>query len=196
MATEEKSFADLVKQAPAAPAGGTISLVGTLAQSPEEGKFVLNLQDGSSLTLETAVVKGHAVLGASVGQTIVRVDIDAGKVPTISREGNTQPTPWARIAGGVTPFIAATPHQASAATIAVLLEGVSGAGGQLTTAFYVDHKLPGLDLPKPPSTDQPPPPPPGQTIAWLDKNPLHDGKNPRADNTFPSPYPPYHTADF
>src|SRR5271165_1059433 len=87
MASEEKSFEDLVKEA---PVGGTVSLVGTLAQSSEAGKFVLTLQDGSAMTLETASVKGHAVLGTSVGQTIVRVDVDAAKIPTLS----PNPSPW------------------------------------------------------------------------------------------------------
>jgi hypothetical protein len=79
MADEEKSFEELLK---AAPGGGTVSLVGTLAQSSEPGKFVLTLQDGKAMTLATASVKGHAVLGTSVGQTIVRVDVDAGSLPS------------------------------------------------------------------------------------------------------------------
>jgi hypothetical protein len=75
---EEKSFEDLVKEA---PAGGTVSLVGALAQSSEAGKFMLTLQDGRALTLAMTSVKGHAVLGSSVGQTIVRIDVDAGSLP-------------------------------------------------------------------------------------------------------------------
>ncbi len=54
MASDKKSFADLVKEAPAAPAAGTASLAGALAQSSEAGKFVLTLQDRSAVTLETA----------------------------------------------------------------------------------------------------------------------------------------------
>ena len=83
MATEKpKSFEELVKEAPSAPAAGTVSLVGVLSQSPEHGKFVLTIEDGSAVTLETAAVKGHAVLGGSVGRTVVRVDVDAAKAPT------------------------------------------------------------------------------------------------------------------
>ena len=81
MAIEPKSFADLLKEAPAAPAAGTVSLTGTLSQSSEAGKFVLTLEDGNSMTLETAAVKSHAVLGTSVGSTIVRVEIDGAKLP-------------------------------------------------------------------------------------------------------------------
>jgi hypothetical protein len=89
MATRDKSFEDLVKEAPAAPPSGAASLVGTLSRSHEAGKFVLTLQDGRAVTLNTADVKDHAVLGTSVGQTIVRVDVDASKVPAL----NPQPLP-------------------------------------------------------------------------------------------------------
>ena|SRR5271165_6511353 len=97
MASEEKSFEDLVKEA---PVGGTVSLVGTLAQSSEAGKFVLNLQDGRAMTLETASVKGHTVLGTSLGQTIVRIDVDPGSLPAdafdASRLRQPVPLPWLR----------------------------------------------------------------------------------------------------
>ena len=92
MAEEDKSFAALVAEAPPAPAEGVVSLVGTLARSSEHGKFVLILQDGQTITLETAAVKGHAVLGASLGRTIVRVDVDAGKVPAIGPQPFAQMT--------------------------------------------------------------------------------------------------------
>jgi hypothetical protein len=68
MAREEESFETLVKEAPLAPAAETVSLVGTLARSSEAGKFVLTLQDGRAVTLETAAVKGYMVLGTSLGQ--------------------------------------------------------------------------------------------------------------------------------
>jgi hypothetical protein len=140
MATEAKSFADLVKAAPAAPATGTISLVGTLAQSSEAGNFVLTLQDGSSVTLETAAVKGYAVLGASVGQTIVRVDVDAGKIPTIRPPDNTSPLPWVRTAGGVAPFSLATPHQVPVGGLAAV-QGF----GLYPTMHTLDLTQPGYD---------------------------------------------------
>src|SRR5271166_4461113 len=127
MASKDKSFEELVKEAPAAPAEGTVSLVGTLARSGEAGKFVLTLEDGSELTLETAAVKGHEVLGTSVGQTIVRVDVEAEKIPPTSptRFPETIRKPWKDPwqEGGVTlhgdrtaevqfaPFAMATPHQ-------------------------------------------------------------------------------------
>lgn len=84
MAREPKSFEDLVNEAPAAPKAGTTSLVGTLAQSSEAGKFVLSLEDGRAITLDVSDVKGHAVLGTSVGMTIVRVDVDSSKIPSMT----------------------------------------------------------------------------------------------------------------
>jgi hypothetical protein len=83
MAGQDKSFADLVAEAPAAPTEGVVSLVGVLARSSEAGKFVLTLPGGRAVTLETADVKGHAVLGASVGRTIVRIEIEAAKVQAL-----------------------------------------------------------------------------------------------------------------
>jgi hypothetical protein len=79
-----ESFEELLRQAPAAPVSGMTSLVGVLAQSTEEGKFVLNLQDGSQVTLDKTAVSGHSVLGYSVGQAIVRVDVDSSKIPASS----------------------------------------------------------------------------------------------------------------
>jgi hypothetical protein len=127
MAKEQESFETLVNEAPLAPTAGTVSLVGTLARSAEAGQFVLTLQDGRAVTLETAAVEGYAVLGASFGQRIVRVDLDARKIPTISPNparwdqpnpvpwfrDNPNPLPWSRAAGGAVPFALATAQQVS-----------------------------------------------------------------------------------
>jgi len=83
MASQDKSFADLVAEAPPAPAEGTVSLVGALAKSRETGKFVLTLQDGRTVALETSAVKGHTVLGSSLGRSIVRIEIEASKAPAL-----------------------------------------------------------------------------------------------------------------
>jgi len=166
MASEEKSFEDLVKEA---PVGGTVSLVGTLAQSSEAGKFVLNLQDGRAMTLETASVKGHTVLGTSVGQTIVRVDVDAATLPAgvpgatvadiytpppvdytlASRDHYPKPfwqdapPPYQFPFGGFAPFSLATPHQAPASTLATMQElGNPAFRGGGWWSGYVDN--PGL----------------------------------------------------
>ncbi len=119
-----KSFDDLIK---AAPRAGTASVVGTLSQSSENGKFVLTLQDGSALTLETAAVMGHAELGGGV----VRVDLDATKLPTL-KFGDPNPSPWVTAAGGnVVPFALATPHQASVAPFGSPLG---------STIYWYDHR--------------------------------------------------------
>jgi len=101
MANDEKSFEELVEEAPLAPVP-TVSLVGKLAKSSEAGKFVLTLADGSAMTLETAAVKEHQVLGSSVGHTIVRVDVDAAAITP--PPAPVPPTP--------VPFVLATAHQA------------------------------------------------------------------------------------
>jgi hypothetical protein len=162
MAREEKSFQDLVKEA---PVGGTVSLVGTLAQSSEAGKFVLNLQDGRAMTLETASVKGHTVLGTSVGQTIVRVDVDAATLPAgvpgataadiytpppvdytlASRDHYPKPfwqdapPPYQFPFGGFAPFSLATPHQAPASTLAMQELGNPAFGG--LWSGYLDNPI-------------------------------------------------------
>jgi hypothetical protein len=115
MASEEKSFENLLKEAPSAPPPGAVSVVGILSQSQEPEKFVLSLQNGSAVTLEKASVKGFAVLASSVGQTIVRVDLDPAKLPRTDPE----PVPWV-LPGPAAPFALAAPQQAAAATIAAL----------------------------------------------------------------------------
>ena len=89
MATKDKSFEELVKEAPEAPAASNVSFVGTLAKSHEPGKFVLTLQEGNAVSFSIADVKSHTVLGSSVGQTIVRIEIEAAK----AAELNPQPLP-------------------------------------------------------------------------------------------------------
>jgi hypothetical protein len=108
MANDQTSFDDLVSEAPAA----TVSVVGTLAKS---GKFILVLQNAGTVTLETAAVKGHTVLGTSLGQTIVRVDVDVEKLRDpipLPWLRDPVPVPWA------TPFALAAPQQASPAAFA------------------------------------------------------------------------------
>jgi hypothetical protein len=139
MAGKDKSFEELVKEAPPAPAEGTVSLVGTLARSGEPGKFVLTLQDGSTLTLETAAVKGHEVLGTSVGQTIVRVDVEAEKIPPTSPtrvpdiiKVHNDPGQTHQGMDRAIPFALATPHQVSLST----LEALQGLVARYTGTVY------------------------------------------------------------
>jgi hypothetical protein len=80
MAKEQDSFRDLVAKAPLAPSEAPMSLVGTLARSKDEGKCVLILSDGRSVTLNTADVKSHTVLGNSLGLNVVQVEVAADVV--------------------------------------------------------------------------------------------------------------------
>jgi hypothetical protein len=172
MASEQESFETLLEEAPSAPSPGTISVVGILSQSAEAGKFVLTLTDGRAITLETASVKGYAVLGTSVGQTIVRVDLDPAKVPVpvpwLRGWLEPQPVPWLRgwreptplpwVSPGAVPFALAAPQQASPAII---------------PKFPILDKPPILDIPKYPIHDIPKPPiadhgGPVTTPPWLD----------------------------
>src|SRR5262249_5599870 len=109
------AFEDLLKEAPLAPAWDGVSLVGTLARSSEGGKFVLTLQDGRAVTLETASVKNYTVLGTSVGQTIVRIDVDRASIPTSVLEAASPPYPPTPV-----PFTLAMPHQVPQAVLTAL----------------------------------------------------------------------------
>jgi len=165
MAKEDKSFGDLVAEASAAPSEGAVSLVGVLAKSSEAGKFALTLQDGRTVTLETSAVKGHTVLGSSLGRTIVKVEVEAEKVPAPHGDPSAFVPLWRNTgwldtytgqwdagttdfwfdvaplyapaqAGGVAPFALATPQQAPANVLAAL-----------NSPHSVSHmrKLPGSD---------------------------------------------------
>lgn len=85
MASEKQKFEDLLKDAPKEPA--TVSLAGTLMQAHERGKFILTMAGGQTVTLEVSAVKSHEVLASSVGQTIVRVDIDRAHMPASAGDG-------------------------------------------------------------------------------------------------------------
>jgi hypothetical protein len=87
MPKEQDSFRDLVAKAPLAPSEGPVSLVGTLARSKDDGKCVLILSDGRSVTLNTADVKGHTVLGNSLGLNLVQVEVEADVVRDLNFSG-------------------------------------------------------------------------------------------------------------
>jgi hypothetical protein len=87
MPTEQDSFQDLVAKAPPAPSEGPVNLVGTLARSKDQGKFVLILSDGRSVTLNTSDVKSHTVLGNSLGLNLVQVQVEADVVRDLNISG-------------------------------------------------------------------------------------------------------------
>ena len=76
-----KSFADLVKEAPLYTKANTVTLTGALARSPEEGKFVIILADGTDVTLDTNAVTEHTVLGGSFGQQLVQLTVEGDRLP-------------------------------------------------------------------------------------------------------------------
>lgn len=77
----QRSFRELVSEAPISARADTLRLVGALSRSHEAGKFVLTLADGRSVTLNIDAVKEHRVLGDAAGQQLVEVDLDAERVP-------------------------------------------------------------------------------------------------------------------
>lgn len=64
---QQDSFQDVVANAPLSRSEGPIGLVGALTRSKHEGKFVLTLQDGGAVTLNTADVNNYKVLTARGG---------------------------------------------------------------------------------------------------------------------------------
>jgi hypothetical protein len=76
---EGNTFADLVKQAPTRSGAEIVTLTGVLWQASDPSKFGLTLSDGRSGTFDIANVKSYLVLCSSVGETIVRIDIDASQ---------------------------------------------------------------------------------------------------------------------
>ena len=79
---DNRSFEDLVERSAPGPDGGDRQPSwDARTNRAGAGQVCLDLQGGSSVTLDTASVKSHAVLGSSVGHTIVRIDIDPAKIP-------------------------------------------------------------------------------------------------------------------
>ena len=86
----EKSFEDLVAEAPSADAE-TVTVVGRLAKSPDPGKFVLHLADGRTHALPTSAVKRHTVLGNAAGHAIVQIDVEPEHLPAGERVPEFKP---------------------------------------------------------------------------------------------------------
>jgi hypothetical protein len=134
MATDRKPFRELVGEAPMATE--TVSLVGMLSRSREDEKFILTLGDGRSLALEIDAVKDYAVLGGTIGQVVVRIEIDSSRLPqdTSSLVGALKDNkklpekeqsvvdPLEGFVSGqmLVPFALATPHQVAAMQLAAM----------------------------------------------------------------------------
>jgi hypothetical protein len=81
MAEHKKPFGELVNDAPLATQEDTVTLVGALARSNQQGKFVLTLSQGNSVTLDVDAVKNYTVMGGAVGQMLVQVEVDRARLP-------------------------------------------------------------------------------------------------------------------
>jgi hypothetical protein len=78
----DMSFEDLLSRMPMGPEQNEIIIVGGVFRSPDQGKFILMTQEGRNVTLDVGAVKSHEVLAGSIGQTLVRLTLDAAKVPS------------------------------------------------------------------------------------------------------------------
>jgi hypothetical protein len=86
MASEKKSFSELLSEAPLASAEKTVCLTGVLARSNDPGKFMLTMGDNQTITLDVDAVKEHKVLSGMVGQMMVQVEVDRDRVPGSATE--------------------------------------------------------------------------------------------------------------
>jgi len=85
--SDERSFAELLADAPRAADEKHVTLVGTLGKSDDPKTFVLYVSDGSPHTIDVAAVKKHTVLGHSVGRAIVQIEVEREHLPeSLSRE--------------------------------------------------------------------------------------------------------------
>jgi hypothetical protein len=80
MADDKQSFSELLKEAPLASDTETVTAFGALARTPDSGKFVLIMANGS-VTLEVDAVKSFRRVGAAIGQILVELQLDAKKLP-------------------------------------------------------------------------------------------------------------------
>jgi hypothetical protein len=82
MTDEKKSFAELLNDAPLAAGENTVRLVGSLARSNDNKKFVLGLAGNQSVTIEIDAVKDYRVLSSGIaGPLIVEVEVDRHRLP-------------------------------------------------------------------------------------------------------------------
>lgn len=81
MVNEDRSFKELVSEAPLLTTATTVTLAGTLSRSDDQGKFILTLGNKRSVTLDVDAVKDHKVLGSAGGQHIVEVEVDVDRLP-------------------------------------------------------------------------------------------------------------------
>ena len=96
----EPTFDELLQAAPKRETTGKVSLVGKLFQGDEAGGFVIVTGDGAAISLKSADLQGHALLGYADGQAVVRIDIDSSALP----EPAAAAQPFSLASGGGQPF--------------------------------------------------------------------------------------------
>jgi len=93
MAKGDKSFKELLAEAPLAEGAATTTVFGTLARSTEADKFVLTLANGQSVTLPTNAVKSYDRLAGAIGQVLVQLELDTKLLPKELDQLNLENTP-------------------------------------------------------------------------------------------------------
>lgn len=125
-----RSFAEYLKDAPLAPdASAQVILTGEVRRSADDSKFVFSSPESGTVELDVAGVVEFEPLDG--GQT--RITLNAGSVRDAAARR-------ASGAGGRVPFVMATPHRASAASIRAQLRRaeMSAAILDVETAFIKD----------------------------------------------------------
>jgi hypothetical protein len=125
-----RSFAEYLKDAPLAPdASAQVILTGEVRRSTDDSKFVFSSPESGTVQLDVAAVVEFEPLDG--GQT--RITLNAGSV----RDAAARRAPGE---GGRVPFVMATPHRASAASIRAQLRRaeMSAAILDVETAFIKD----------------------------------------------------------
>ena len=133
--TSERKFSELLSEAPLATNEGTVSLVGALQRSQEQGKFVLVLDGGQNIALDVQDVKEYQVLGEMIGQKIVRIEIDRHKVPGgLGITGSPHQGAVGNPASSAVPFVLLTSHHAPPGAVAAIYKTWDTS----TTQLYLD----------------------------------------------------------
>ena len=110
MTKSQSEFQTLLSEAPVAPhaqEADTVTVVGILGRTTNPERFVLTLPSGRSETLDVAAVRSAKKVASAIA-SLVELELDAKFVPEQMR------------AQGISPFVAALPHQADPRVMAAL----------------------------------------------------------------------------
>ena len=154
-------FKELLSKAPMGPDEHTLVVVGVLNRSSSPSKFGLFVSSGGNMTLDVDAVLKHEVLDDSFGHTLVRLTLDAGKVPPETMQkvtGGFGPPQTAAQGYLGAPFVLQHGHHASAATVAAMAAFASNPNLLRTS--------PCSDYPKDPACDGTWPTPHGKHLDY------------------------------